>query len=163
VLVVLTVQCALWGAFLVPLRLYGVVAPVSVPFAVANAPLVYAGRRVARSRWGGPPPALLWLGLVLQLGTPTSGGDIAIEATPTGYAFLLIGTFAAVVGIAMPHRPVGAVLVRAGAAQRARRPAPGGVLERQEAVVEPEWTGGQVVVGERDYRGLIAELEAPAA
>jgi hypothetical protein len=37
------------------------------------------------------------------------------------------------------------------------------VLERQEAVVEPEWTGGQVVVGERDYRGLIAELEAPAA
>ncbi len=63
----------------------------------------------------------------------------------------------------MPHRPVGAVLVRAGAAQRARRPAFGGVLERQEAVVEPEWTGGQVVVGERDYRGLIAELEAPAA
>jgi len=114
VLVVLTVPCALWGAFLVPLRLCGVVAPVSVPFAVANAPLVYAGRRVARSRWGGPPPALLWLGLVLQLGTPTSGGDIAIEATPTGYAFLLIGTFAAVVGIAMPHRPVGAVLVRAG-------------------------------------------------
>jgi len=32
-----------------------------------------------------------------------------------------------------------------------------------EAVVEPEWTGGQVVVWERDYRGLIAELEAPAA
>ena len=31
------------------------------------------------------------------------------------------------------------------------------------AVVEPEWTGGQVGVGERDYRGLVAELEAPAA
>ena len=31
------------------------------------------------------------------------------------------------------------------------------------AAVEPEWTGGQAGVGERDYRGLIAELEAPAA
>ncbi len=31
------------------------------------------------------------------------------------------------------------------------------------AVVEPEWTGGQVGVGERDYRGLVAELEAPSA
>ena len=31
------------------------------------------------------------------------------------------------------------------------------------AVVEPEWTGGQVGVGERDYRGLVAELEAPVA
>jgi len=160
---VLTVQCALWGAFLVPLRLCGVVAPVSVLFAVANAPLVYAGRRVARSRWGGAPPALLWLGLVLRLGTPTSGGDIAIEATPTGYAFLLIATFAAVVGIAMPHRPVDAVLVRAGATQRARRPAPGGVLKRHEGGggAGVDWRAGGG--GERDYRGLIAELEAPAA
>ncbi len=31
------------------------------------------------------------------------------------------------------------------------------------AAIEPEWTGGQVGVGERDYRGLIAELEAPVA
>ncbi len=63
----------------VPLRLCGVVAPVSVLFAVANAPLVYAGRRVAQFRWGGAPPALLCLGLVLRLGTPRPR-DIAIEA-----------------------------------------------------------------------------------
>jgi len=31
------------------------------------------------------------------------------------------------------------------------------------AAVEPEWTGGQVRVGERNFRGLIAELEAPVA
>ena len=33
-----------------------------------------------------------------------------------------------------------------------------GCTPRELAVVEPEWTG----VGERDYRGLVAELEAPA-
>jgi len=104
---VLTVQCALWGAFLVPLRLFGVSSPVSVLFAMANAPLVSAGRRVARAHWGGAVPALLWLGLVLRLGTPSSGGDIVIEATPTGYAFLLVGTAAAAVGLCLPHRPVG--------------------------------------------------------
>ncbi len=52
-------------------------------------------------------PALLWLGLVLRLGTPSSGGDIVIEATPTGYAFLLVGAVAAAVGLCLPHRPVG--------------------------------------------------------
>ena len=104
---VLTVLCALWGAFLVPLRLFGVSAPVSVLFAMANAPLVFAGRRVARSHWGGTVPALLWLGLALRLGTPSSGGDIVIEATPTGYASLLVGTVAAAVGLCAPHRPVG--------------------------------------------------------
>jgi hypothetical protein len=31
------------------------------------------------------------------------------------------------------------------------------------AAVEPEWTSGEVGAGERDYRGLIAELEAPMA
>jgi hypothetical protein len=38
-----------------------------------------------------------------------------------------------------------------------------GVDAQALAVVEPEWTSGQVGVGERDYRGLIAELEAPMA
>ncbi len=104
---VLTVQCALWGAFLVPARLFGVSSPVSVLFAMANAPLVSAGRRVARSHWGGAVPALLWLGLVLRLGIPTSGGDLVLEATSTGYAFLLVGTVAAAVGLCVPHRPVG--------------------------------------------------------
>jgi len=33
-----------------------------------------------------------------------------------------------------------------------------GCTQQQLAVVEPEWAG----VGERDYRGLVAELEAPA-
>ncbi len=104
---VLTVQCALWGAFLVPVRLFGVSSPVSVLFALANAPLVSAGRRVARSHWGGAVPALLWLGLVLRLGIPSSGGDIVLEATPTGYAFLPVGAVAAAIGLCLPHRPVG--------------------------------------------------------
>jgi len=95
------------GAFLVPLRLFGVSSPVSVLFAMANAPLVSAGRRVTRAGWGGAVPALLWLGLALRLGTPSSGGDIVIAATPTGYAFLLVGTVAAAVGLCVPHRPVG--------------------------------------------------------
>ena len=38
-----------------------------------------------------------------------------------------------------------------------------GVGAQALAVVEPEWPAGRVGVGERDYRGLIAELEAPAA
>ena len=103
---VLTVQCALWGAFLVPVRLFGVSSPVSALFAMANAPLVSAGRRVARAHWGGAVPALLWLGLVLRLGIPSSGGDLVIEATPIGYAFLLVGTAAAAIGLCVPHRPV---------------------------------------------------------
>ncbi len=82
-------------------------APVSVLFAMATAPLVCAGRRVARSNWGGAVPALLWLGLVLRLATPSSGGDLVLEATLTGYAFLLVGTVAAAVGLCLPHRPVG--------------------------------------------------------
>jgi len=89
---VLTVQCALWGAFLVPVRLFGVSSPVSVLVALANAPLVSAGRRVARAGWGGAVPALLWLGLVLRLGTPTSGGDIVLESTsriPTRLDYLV--------------------------------------------------------------------------
>jgi len=87
--------------------LFGVSSPVSVLFALANAPLVLAGRRVAQAPWGGAVPALLWLGLVLRLGTPSSGGDLVIEATPTGYAFLLVGTVAAAVGLCVPHWPVG--------------------------------------------------------
>jgi len=104
---VLTVLCALWGAFLVPLRLFGVSSPVSVLVAMANAPWVFAGRRVARAHWGGAVPALLWLGLALRLAIPSSGGDIVLEATPTGYAFLLVGAAAAAVGLCLPHRPVG--------------------------------------------------------
>jgi len=49
----------------------------------------------------GPAEALLWLwlwlGLVLRLGIPSSGGDLVIDATLTGYAFLLVGTVAAAI------------------------------------------------------------------
>jgi len=94
---VLTVLCAVWGAFLVPLRVAGVTAPVSLVFALANAPLTYAGSRVFAGRGPGVVP-------VLRLGTPTSDHDIIITSSGTGYVFLITGFVAALVGLAAPRR-----------------------------------------------------------
>jgi len=101
---VLTVLCVVWGAFLVPLRIAGVTAPVSLVFALANAPLTYAGSRVFAGRGPGVVPVLVWLGLVLRLGTPTSDHDIIITSSGTGYVFLITGFVAALVGLAAPGR-----------------------------------------------------------
>ncbi len=104
---VLSVLCTVWGAFLVPLRLGGVITPLSLVFALANAPLAYAGCRVLASRFGGLVPALVSLLLALRFGSSTSHGDLVIPGSAVGYAFLGIGFLASIAGLAAPRATSG--------------------------------------------------------
>ena len=103
---VLTVLLAVWGAFLVPLRLGGVPVPLCVVIAVVgNAGLGLAGSRITGSRLGGLVPGLVWLLIVLAFGTQTASGDIVIEASVMGYAFLVLGVIAAVAVLGVRPTP----------------------------------------------------------
>lgn len=99
---VLTVQLALWGAFLVPFRLGGTLVPVSLLIAVAgNVGVGRAGARLG-GRLGAAVPALIWLGLAFTLGLRRSEGDLVIQGNATGLGFLLAGglTSAVMYGLA---------------------------------------------------------------
>lgn len=103
---VLTVLFAVWGAFLVPLRLGGVPVPLCVVIAVVgNAGLGLAGTRITGSRLGGAGPGLVWLLIALTFGTQTASGDTVIQASVMGYAFLLLGIIAAVAVLGVGPSP----------------------------------------------------------
>ena len=99
---VLAIECALWGAFLVPLRGLGVPLPVAPVLAVVgNVVCGVAGARVLRSRVGAILPGLIWAVIALSLGTRTAEGDVVVPGTAMGVAFLVAGTVAAtaVIGV----------------------------------------------------------------
>ena len=103
---VLAVLFAVWGAFLVPLRLGGVPVPLCVVIAVVgNAGLGLAGTRITGRRLGGMVPGLVWLLIALAFGTQTASGDTVIEASVMGYAFLLLGIIAAVAVLGVGPSP----------------------------------------------------------
>ena len=118
---VLTVELAVWEAFLVGARVFGQPLPVSALLAgVANIGLGVAGARVLRRRVGAVLPGVIWLGIALTLGTKRAEGDLVVTGSFRGLAFLLVGTVAAaaVVGVtgararsqavrATPEVPVG--------------------------------------------------------
>ena len=107
VVVLLAVELAVWGAFLVPVRGLGVPLPVAPLVAVAgNLGLAVAGARLLRSRAGCVPPVLLWLGIALTAGTRTHG-DLVVPGTPMGYVFLFGGFAAALVGLVVGPTPAG--------------------------------------------------------
>lgn len=93
----LTVLLAVWGAFLVPLRVGGVPAPVGLVLALATVPLGVAGGRVLGSRLGAALPGAVWLLVGVVLGSRRSEGDLVVTGGTLGLLFLLLGTLGAAV------------------------------------------------------------------
>lgn len=102
----LTVLLAVWGAFLVPLRIGGVPAPLGLLLALATVPLGLAGGRALDSRIGVALPGALWLLVGVVLGSRRSEGDLVVTGGPLGLLFLLVGTLGAAVtaGLWRPGR-----------------------------------------------------------
>ena len=95
----LTALLAVWGAFLVPLRLGGVAVPVGVALALANYPLCRAGADALGRRVGGAAVLLLWAVVALQLSSERPEGDLVITGGLRGLAFLLVGLLTAAVAV----------------------------------------------------------------
>lgn len=99
---VLAIEVALWGAFLVPLRGFGVALPLAPVLAVVgNIALGTAGARVLRAPSGAALPGLIWFGIAVTLGSRTAEGDQVVPGTGTGVAFLVAGSIAAIAVIGL--------------------------------------------------------------
>jgi hypothetical protein len=100
--VVLTVELAVWGCFLVAARPFGQPLPVAALVAVVgNTAVGLAGARVLGRRLGAVVPAVLWLGIALTLGSARPEGDRVVTETFRGLAFLFAGTVAAAAAVAL--------------------------------------------------------------
>jgi len=94
VLGALSVLLAVWGAFLVPLRVAGLLVPVSWVVAVVGNVLVGRTAGMLAGRPGTGVAALLWLAVVVQLGSRRAEGDLVVPQTLVGLGYLLSGAFA---------------------------------------------------------------------
>lgn len=95
----LSVLTAVWGAFLVPLRIGATPVPVCWLVAlVATGVLGSSGGRLL-GRAGAAVPVLLWLAVAVTLGTRRAEGDLVVPGSTTGIVFLL----AAAVGGAVAY------------------------------------------------------------
>jgi hypothetical protein len=95
---------ALVEVFWLPLRVGGVLVPVSVPAAIAgNLLLVGAALRLTGSRLIAVLPAVAWVVVVVAAMMRTPEGDLVITGRGTlgviGLAFLLLGVVAAAVAV----------------------------------------------------------------
>lgn len=100
----LAVLLAVWGAFLVPLRLGGYPLPVS--WLVAGAGNLALGRAGGQllGRPGALGPGLLWLAVALTLGSSRPEGDLIVPGSVVGLVFLLVGGVASAVAYAATPR-----------------------------------------------------------
>lgn len=107
----LTLLLALWGAFLVPLRVGGAAVPVGVLVALTNVPLCRAGGNLLGRRAGAAGPLVLWSAVAFVLATQRREGDLVITGSGRGLAFLLVGLLSAAVatGAWRPAAAPGAV------------------------------------------------------
>ena len=97
----LAVLLAVWGAFLVPLRVGGTLVPVSWAVAFGgNLVLGVAGDRLA-GKAGALVPALLWLVLAFTLGSKRAEGDLVVPGSTEGVVFLLAGALGSAVAYAV--------------------------------------------------------------
>lgn len=106
---VLAVVVACWLTLVeilwLPLRIGGVLVPISVPAAVVGNLLLVAGAyRVSRSRLVAALPAVVWIVLVLLASQQRPEGDLLIVGGgglgTVSLAFLLLGVVAAVFAVA---------------------------------------------------------------
>ena len=98
---VLTVLLAVWGAFLVPLRLGEQAVPVCWAVALGgNVLLGLAGGQLL-GRLGAGLTGLLWVAIALTLGSKRGEGDLVVPGTTIGLGFLLIGAVASAVAYAL--------------------------------------------------------------
>ncbi len=98
---VLTVELAVWGAFLTPARPFGLTLPVGGVIAVSgNLVLGMAGARVLGRRLGAVLPGALWLVFALPLASKR-GEELVVLGNLRGLAYLVGGavTAAFVVGL----------------------------------------------------------------
>jgi hypothetical protein len=104
---VLTVELALWGAFLTGARPFGYAFPLAAVVAVVgNVVLGRAGERVLGRRVGAAIPGVVWLVIAVTLGTTRSEGDLVVRGDFRGLAFLVLGAVAATAAVgATPSRP----------------------------------------------------------
>lgn len=95
---VLTLQLAVWGAFLVPLRVGEVLVPVSwLLAAIGNLALGWAGARLV-GRAGAALPGALWLAVALVLGSRRAEGDDLFGAVYlAGLVYLVTGALSSAV------------------------------------------------------------------
>lgn len=101
---VLSLLFAVWGAFLVPLRVFGVLCPVSLVLAaVGNYALGCAGARL-HGRLGAAVPGVLWFLVAAVLQSRRPEGDLVVVANVVGLLFLLVGTVAAAVPVGLAPR-----------------------------------------------------------
>ena len=101
---VLTVLVALWGAFLVPLRVGSVPLPLSwVVAVVGNGALGWAGGRLL-GRPGAAGPGLLWLAIALTLGSRRAEGDLVVPGSVPGLVYLLLGAVASAAAYSLVSR-----------------------------------------------------------
>jgi len=101
----LTVQLAVWGAFLVPLRVGGVPVPLGLPLALATVPLCRAGGAVLGRRAGAVVPMVLWVAVALVLSAQRREGDLIVTGSALGLAFLTLGLLGAAFAVGS-WRPV---------------------------------------------------------
>lgn len=103
----LTLLLAVWGAFLVPLRLGGALLPVSWVLALGTTLVggVVGGRLLGKA--GAVVPVLLWLAVAVTLGTKRSEGDLVVPGSTAGLVFLLAGALGGAVayGIQVTRLP----------------------------------------------------------
>ncbi len=93
----LTVLLAVWGAFLVPLRVGGTLVPVSLVIAVVgNVGVGRAASRLAGSS-GALGAGVVWIALALVLSSRRAEGDVVVPGSPVGLGFLLAGALGSAV------------------------------------------------------------------
>lgn len=117
---VLAVQNAVLSAFLLPLRVGGVLVPVSLLLAGGGTALIgVVGARVVRARWGAAVPGLLWVVLALIAGSRRAEGDLVVAGgegsglATLGLVFLAVGAIGSAAGYALSApRPVPAAAGR---------------------------------------------------
>lgn len=100
--IVVALELAVWEAFLVAARPFGVALPVAAVLALCgNVVVGLVGARVLGRPLGAAVPGLLWLVVALTLGSRGPGGDSVVTGSWRGIAFLVAGAAGAagVVGI----------------------------------------------------------------
>jgi hypothetical protein len=104
-LCVVTVLTALIESFLVTYELVPAVSVASFVAVAANISITRTARRTVGAAWGGFVPAVLWLLVVVTLGSARTEGDVVLPGSLGTLLFMLSGTLGAVVGIASRERP----------------------------------------------------------